>query len=352
MDRFAWPWLLALLVTVPFIVWRPGRARLGGAMYTRQDLLVGIGSSWRTRIRWLPSILRAACLVLCIFSIARPQKVLGHVRTSTEGVAIQLVVDRSSSMNEQMSYAGGMASRLEVVKQVVKEFIAGDDKATGGLTGREGDMIGLIAFAGYADTVCPLVRSHSALVDLLSQVETANIRAEDGTAIGAALALASARLKNAEEELKRSIGDAASDTPPDFTIASKVIVLLTDGVNNRAPNPLDAAQLAAQWGIRIYTIGIGDAPQGQMSLFDLARPGVDSDLLKAVAKATNGQYFSANDADTLRKVYEHIGDLERTRIETEEFTDYRELYPPLLAGALGALSLEVLLRTLVLRRSA
>lgn len=352
MDRFAWPWLLVLLVTVPFIVWRPGRSRRGGAMFTRHDLLLGLGSTWRTRVGWLPSLLRAVCLVLCIIAIARPQKVLGHVRTSTEGVAIQLVVDRSSSMNEQMSYDGGSASRLEVVKQVVREFISGDGKSTGGPGGRDGDMIGLIVFAGYADTVCPLVRSHSALVDLLSQVETANNRAEDGTAIGAAIALAAARLQKAEEELKRSIGKATSDTPPDFKIASKVIVLLTDGVNNRAPDPLDAAQLAAQWGIRIYTIGIGDVPDGPISLFDLGRPGVDSALLKAVAQATDGQYFSANDADTLRKVYEHIGQLERTRIETEEFTDYRELAAPLLAGALGALSLELLLRTLVLRRSA
>lgn len=351
MDRFAWPWLFALLVAVPFLVWRPGRARLGGVMHTRHDLLSGIGRSWRTRLAWTPALLRAVILTLSIVALARPQEVLGNVRTSTEGVAIQLVVDRSSSMNEQMRYAGGTASRLDVVKQVVQEFVEGNETKGGGLKAREGDMLGLIAFAGYADTICPLVRSHEALVEMLGRLETANIRAEDGTAIGAAIALASARLKNAEEELKRSLKDN-SDAQPDFSIASKVIILLTDGVNNRTPDPVDAARLAAQWGIRIYTIGIGDVPQGQTSIFDLARPGVDTDLLKSIAGVTEAQFFSANDAETLRKVYKHIGDLEKTKIETQEFTNYRELYPPLLTAAVGLLTLEVLLRTLVFRRLA
>jgi len=349
MDSFAWPWMFALLVLVPLIVFRPGRSRRGGIMYTRHDVLATLPGTWRTRLGWLPGVLRALCLSLGIAALARPQEVLGHVRTSTEGVAIQLVVDRSSSMNETMSYGGGVATRLDVVKQVVREFIEGDERFGSGM-GRRGDMIGLIAFAGYADTICPLVRTHSALVELLETVETAETRAEDGTAIGSAIQLAAARLKNAEEEINRSLSN--DDAKPEFTIASKVIILLTDGVNNRPVSPIEMAQLAAQWGIRIYTIGIGDEPDRPRSIFDVARTPVDRELLKAVARITNGQYFSANDADTLRQVYERIGELEKTRIETQEFTEYRELYPPLAAAALIALTLEVLARLLVLRRLA
>lgn len=350
MDRFAWPWVFALLVLVPLVLVRPGRARLGGAMHTRHDVLAEIGGSWRTRLMWLPTALRAVCLVLCIVALARPQELLGHVRSSTEGVAIQLVVDRSSSMEAQMSYAGGQSSRLEVVKQVVREFIEGDSSKPG--RGREGDMIGLIAFARYADTVCPLVRSHASLVELLGGVKAApRGSSEDGTGIGAAVALAAARLKNAEAELTRSIG-RESGAAPDFKIASKVIVLLTDGVENQNVSPIEAARLAAEWGIRIYAIGIGDKPREQRSIFDLAAPQVDARLLEEMARMSDGQYFSASDADTLRRVYERIGDLEKTRIETEEFTNYRELYRPLLIAALAAFSFEVMLRTLVLRRLA
>lgn len=350
MDRFAWPWVFALLVLVPLVLWRPGQARLGGAMHTRHDLLADVGRSWRTRLMWVPPALRGVCLVLCIIALARPQELLGNVRSSTEGVAIQLVVDRSSSMEAQMSYAGGQSSRLEVVKSVVREFIEGDpDEAS---SSREGDMIGLIVFARYADTVCPLVRSHGALVELLGEVKTApRGSSEDGTGIGAAVALAAARLKNAEAELQRSI-DRTSTGNPEFKIASKVIVLLTDGVENQNVSPIEASRLAAQWGIRIYAIGIGDKPREQRSIFDLAAPQVDTRLLEEMARMSDGQYFSASDADSLRQVYRRIGELEKTRIETEEFTNYRELYHPLLIGALLALSIEVLLRTLVLRRLA
>ncbi|MCL4221717.1 MAG: VWA domain-containing protein [Phycisphaerales bacterium] len=350
MDRFAWPWVMVLLLLVPLALWRPRRAQHGGAMHTRHDLLAEVGRSWRTRLIWLPPMLRAICLVLCTFALARPQKLLGHVRSSTEGVAIQLLVDRSSSMEAQMSFASGQSSRIEVVKQVVREFIEGDSSEPG--SSREGDMIGLIAFARYADTICPLVRSHRALVDLLGELKTVpRGSAEDGTGIGTAVALAAARLKNAEAELQRSI-NRTSRTEPDFKIASKVIVLLTDGIENQNVSPVEAARLAAQWGIRIYAIGIGDKPREQRSIFDLAAPQVDTRLLEEMTRMTDGQYFSASDADSLRQVYQRIGELEKTRVETEEFTNYRELYRPLLMGALIALSLEVMLRTLVLRRPA
>ncbi len=351
MDQFAWPWVLTLLLLVPLALWHPWRKQRGGILYTQTDLLAGSGRSWRTRLGFVPTLLRAVVLALMIVALARPQAVVGHIRTNTEGVAIEIVVDRSSSMEQPMQFGDEMLTRLEVVKRVARDFILGDENALPPLPGRQGDMIGLIAFAGYPDTICPLVRGHKALANLLEQVETAQFRGEDGTAIGDALMLAAARLKNAEAELKRSMD---KDGPaPDFTIKSKVLILLTDGQDNGETDPIDAARLAASWGVRIYTIGISDGgqPSGAFpSIF--ARQGVDRELLGRIAAITDGQYFPANDAQTLRSVYERIDEMETTRIETREFTDYRELFGPWAAWALIALSLEIVLRTLVLRRTA
>lgn len=351
MDRFAWPLVLLLLLAVPLVLWKPRRRRRGGVMFSQTQLLATASRSWRARLGVVPVLLRGAALSLMIVALARPQEVVGHVNSSTEGVAIEIVVDRSSSMEQPMQFDNQMLSRLEVVKRVAREFVLGDKDARPPLPGREGDLIGLIAFAGYSDTICPLVRGHAALDNLLAQVETAQFRGEDGTAIGDALMLGAARLKDAEEEIKRSL--STDDLSPDFTIKSKVMILLTDGQNNGETDPLSAARLAAKWGVRIYTIGIGDGdrqPGGFPSIF--ARQGVDRDLLQRIASITDGQYFAANDAETLRKVYERIDAMETTRIETKEFTDYRELFGPLAAWALLALATEIVLRTLVLRRTA
>jgi Ca-activated chloride channel family protein len=351
MDRFAWPWVLVLLVAVPLAVWRPWRRPRGGVVHPRAEMLAASAGSWRTRAGFVPGLLRAGALALMVVALARPQAVVGHVNTSTEGVAIEIVVDRSSSMEQPMRYDNQMLTRLEVVKRVAGEFVLGDEEARPPLPGRPGDLIGLIAFAGYADTICPLVRGHEALAGLLAQIDTAQFRGEDGTAIGDALMLAAARLKDAEEEIRRSTDMDA--TAPDFTIKSKVLILLTDGQNHGRTHPDEAARLAAQWGVRIYTIGIGggDAQAGGFpSIF--SRQGVDSALLERISSITDGQYFAADDAETLRKVYERIDAMEKTRIQTEEFTDYRELFGPLAAWALACLSLEVVLRTLVLRRTA
>lgn len=351
MDRLAWPLVLLLLFVVPLVLWRPKRRRRGGVVYSQTQLLAAAGRSWRARLGVLPVLLRGAALTLMIVALARPQAVVGHVNTSTEGVAIEIVVDRSSSMEQPMQFDQQMLTRLEVVKRVAREFVLGNPEARPPLPGRAGDLIGLIAFAGYADTICPLVRGHAALDNLLAQVETAQFRGEDGTAIGDALLLAAARLKDAEEEIKRST--TTDDLPPEFTIKSKVLILLTDGQNNGQTDPLDAARLAAQWGVRIYTIGIGDGDAqrgGFPSIF--ARRGVDRDLLQRISSITDGQYFAANDAETLREVYERIDAMETTRIETQEFTNYHELFGPLAAWALVMLSVEIVLRTLVLRRTA
>lgn len=211
-------------------------------------------------------------------------------------------------------------------------------------------MIGLITFAGFADTLYPLSRSHAALHSTIDSIETARVRAEDGTAIGSGLQLAAARLKNAEAEIARAARLSAG--PPDFTIKSKVIILLTDGAANRGVSPLDAAYLAAEWGIRVYTIGIGDTT-GETQFRSLFSPvEVDRELLERIASITGGRYFSASDGDTLRRVYEQIDQLERSRVETFDFTLRDELFSAFAIGSLVALVLEIVLRASMFRRTA
>ncbi|MBX3322021.1 MAG: VWA domain-containing protein [Phycisphaeraceae bacterium] len=348
-DRWQWPWMLVLLVLVPIVLLASRDRAQSGVMYTQNDLLAAGRRSWRVRFAWLPAFLRAVSIALIVVALARPQQFEGHTRTTIEGVAIQLVIDRSSSMEQPMRWGSQMSTRIEVTRAMAKEFVQGPDSTSERDRGRQGDMIGLVGFAGFADTLCPLVRSHAALITMIDQIETASIRGEDGTAIGSALQLAAARLKNAEAEIARNT--ARSDQAPDFVIKSKVVILLTDGANNRGISPIDAAHLAAEWGIRVYTIGIGDTSSDN-ALRSLFTPmEVDRDLLQRIASITGGRYFSAADAEAMRQVYNQIDELERSKVEIEEFTDYIELYRPLAIAAFAAILLESLLRTLVLRRT-
>jgi len=201
--------------------------------------------------------------------------------------------------------------------------------------------------------VAPLVRDHAALVELIEPLQTAGrVNQEDGTNIGDALALAVARLRRAEREVAAAAGaDPAAD--PDFEIKSKVIILLTDGENNRGQvDPLTAARLAADLGIRIYTVGVGE--QSRIINFGgipVRQPsGVDEGLLGTIAEATGGRFFMASDADALRQIYATIDELETTEIETSELTRYEEEFAPFAVWALALLVLEAALRTLVYRR--
>src|SRR5512136_2219058 len=258
------PWALLLLFVLPLAGYLLLRKKRGAAV--KFPSLVDMRRcpvSWRLRLRPVLIIMRLLCLALLILALARPRKGTVLSEISTEGVAIEAVVDHSGSMRTEMDYDREKLDRLEVVKRVLKDFIEGDKK---GLGGRTGDLIGLVTFARYADTVCPLVLSHGVLTEFLRQTQIVSLRSEDGTAIGDAIALAAARLKKAEEEIRQrnaqlgfgSEGPTAKGNAPGFTIKSKVMVLLTDGRNNLGKySPLEAADLAKKWGIKIYTIGIG-----------------------------------------------------------------------------------------------
>jgi Ca-activated chloride channel family protein len=212
----------------------------------------------------------------------------------------------------------------------------------------------MIAFARYADTICPLTLGHEAWGHFLDTVKLVTRRSEDGTAIGDAVALAAARLKTAEETLAQQAGTKERM----YQIKSKVIILLTDGENNCGDRSVeDAAELAAKWGIRIYAVGItGDTSvQVMKNVFGTFRiPGmgaqVDERGMNLLAERTGGFFRTADDARALKAVYEEIDELERSEIESVRFVDYRELFGPFALSALCVLALEVLLSGTLFRR--
>ncbi len=348
------PWALALLI-VPLALLFIRARRLPAVPLPAQSVAAQLPKSIRQRLLWLPRVLLLLAMAAGTIALARPQLGEGKVLTSTEAVAIELVIDRSGSMALPMPIDGQELSRLDVVRRVVGDFLLGDGKGTsGGLGGRAADIIGLIQFGTYADTLCPLVRDHKALNMLVDAMRPAQSRAEGQTAIGDGLALAAARLHTAEQDLQSRHNELAGD---DFHIKSKVVILLTDGDNNAGTHdPIESAKLAAQWGIKVYTIGIGSdsyqimrTPLGDQRI--PVKADVDEKTLKAIADATGAKYFRAMDGRALREVYTEIDRLEKSSIKTIDYTDYSELFKPVALTALALLGLHTLLSATWLRRS-
>jgi Ca-activated chloride channel family protein len=358
---FYWPWMLWWLLLLPVMAWLTYRSKRSAAV--RFSSLMALRScpiSWRIRFRPVLMAARLICLALLIVALARPRKGTVLSEVSAEGIAIEAVVDRSGSMRTEMAYEGQKLTRLEVVKKVLAAFIKGDDRR---FQGRAGDLIGLVTFARYADTVCPMVHSHDALLEFLKQTRNVDVEGEDGTAIGDAIALAAARLKKAEEEITRrraqlgvSGGDPNASPLSDFQIKNKVIVLLTDGqVNAGEYHPLTAADMAKQWGIKIYTIGIGSdqdfgavqTPFGAMRI--PVRNELDEGLLKAVAEKTGGFYGRADDAEALVQIVKRINDLEKTSVKTQVI-QYAEFFQWWTWPALAVLVMEIVGSCTVFRK--
>jgi len=357
------PWALLLLLILPVMALLTRRKRHTAAVRfpSLTDMKAAL-VSWRLRFRPVLKLLRLVCLILLVIALARPRKGTNISETATEGVAIEVVADRSGSMQAEMDYRGKKLNRLETVKGVLAEFIKGSEK---GLAGRSSDLVGLITFARYADTKCPLVHSHDVLLEFLRQTEIVKMRAEDGTAIGDAVALAAARLKKAEEEIEQRRaqlgfgGSEDSDAADEagFKIKSKVIILLTDGINNAGQySPLEAAQLAKDWGIKIYTIGIGSA-QAYTTIRTMlgsykvpTQDNIDEGLLKAIAENTGGFYGRAGDAKTLRKIVEKIDSLEKTEVKSVQYTQYAEQFGPWALTALVLLACEMLAGCTIFRK--
>jgi Ca-activated chloride channel family protein len=356
------PWALILLLVLPVMAYLMLRRK--GTAAVRFPSLVdmkGCLVSWRIRFRPLLTVARLLCVALLIVALARPRKGTVLSEISTEGVAIEAVVDHSGSMQTEMDYYGDKLNRLEVVKKVLSDFIEGDKKD---LKGRSSDLIGLISFARYADTICPLVHSHNVLIEFLKKTEIVKIRSEDGTAIGDAIALGAARLQKAEEEIQQrkkqlvSSGEKISDADESgFKIKSKVMILLTDGINNAGQyDPLEAAELAKKWSIKIYTIGIGSSQayttiQTPLGTYKMPTgQELDEGLLKAIAEKTGAFYGRADDAKTLLSIVEKIDKLEKTKVESVQYTQFAEHFGPWTLTALLVLAAEILASCTVFRK--
>ena len=353
--EFQSPWSLLLFLVLPVMAYfQMRRKRAAAIRFSTLTELKKCPVSWRIKCRPILLVARYVCVVLLIIAIARPRKGSTLSEKSTEGVVIEVVVDHSGSMSERMDYYGQTTDRLEVAKKVFADFIQGDKK---GLSGREGDFIGLVTFARYADTVCPVVLSHDVLLNFLKDTEIVKIREEDGTAIGDAIALAAARLKKAEEEIQRrklQLLQGAmieqDSTETNFKIKNKVIILLTDGINNAGEmTPIEAAELAKEWGIKIYTIGIGSTMK--RGFFGMAMNAqLDEGILKAVAEKTGGFYGKATDAKTLRNIVEKIDSMEKTKINSVQYTEYEEKFWYWAFSALTVLAFEMLAGCTIFRK--
>lgn len=354
-GRVTWhsPWALTLLVLPIAIAWfRLTRARRGaGVALPLHDGIERLPRSLRQRLLWLAPIIQAATIALAIIALARPQIGEGRVVSSTDAVALQLVVDRSGSMGLPIEIDGRETTRLAAVKSVLKDFLLGNGKD---LPGRPNDLIGLVQFAGFADTAAPLIRDHVALRELVEAIPMAQYQFENGTAVGDGLALAAARLRTAEQDLKSRNRELSGE---DVRIRSKAIILLTDGDNNRGErDPQEAAKLAGEWGIKVYAIGIGSDSYRVIDnpFTGRQRVPVQSDLnenlLRGVAEVSGGKYWIATDGKTLREVYAEIDRLEKSEIRTVDYTDYRELFSVPAACALALAFMHVLASSTLLRR--
>jgi Ca-activated chloride channel homolog len=354
------PWALLLLLLLPLVGWLMLRKKHTAAVtFSTLNSVRDCPVSWRVRLRPLLVVARLVCLALLIIALARPRKGTVLSEISTEGVAIEIVVDHSGSMRTEMDYYGQKLNRLETLKKVLSDFIMGKE----GLAGRHGDLLGLITFARYPDTLCPLVLSHNVLLEFLKNTDIVKLRSEDGTAIGDAVALAAARLQKAEDEIQQrnkklnKAGLASVAEKPDFKIKSKAIILLTDGRNNTGQyTPIQAAELAKKWGIKIYTIGIGSGQafatvQTMMGTFKMpVEQDLDEPLLKAIAETTGGFYGRADDADSLHKIIEKIDKLEKTEVKAVQYTQYAERFGPWTLVAMVVLLGEMLAGCTIFRK--
>lgn len=280
--------------------------------------------SLRERLHIVLPVLRALAYIALVVALARPQEVLKQQDVKAEGIDIFLVMDLSSSMLAQ----DFKPDRLEVSKRVGSEFI---DK-------RAFDRIGLAVFAGEAFTQCPLTTDHRVLKEFLDNLKCGIL--EDGTAIGMGLATAVNRLKDSDSK-------------------SKVVILLTDGVNNAGyVKPLTSAEIAKEFNVRVYTIGVGSTgdaltPVSRRSdgryIFGLARVEIDEALLQQIAGMTSGAYFRATSAESLERIYAQIDQLEKTEIEVTTIKRYSEEFHRYAMMALLFIVLEILLRYTVFR---
>ena len=319
---FAHPWLLLGLLLVPLMVvyyvlhYHKQEAAL---QHSDIDLFCGVRQTLRVRLRWLPYALRTLAVGAIVVALARPQSQLNRQQMTVEGIDIVMAMDISGSMLAE----DFKPNRLEAAKQVAAEFI----------NGRKNDRMSLVVFAGEAFTQVPLTVDHRVLLGQLEKVKSGIVR--DGTALGDGLATAINRIKDSDAK-------------------SKVIILLTDGVNNQGSiDPLSAAEIASQYGIRLYTIGVGSRGKAPFPLRDQfgriryqnIDVEIDEELMQQMAAATDdGHYFRATNKKALQEIFSQIDDMERSRIDVTQYSQTRDEHTPWLWLALIATVLELAFR--------
>lgn len=326
--EFANPKILWLLVVVPLVIaYYVWRAMQGGAsiVISTTDSLRTAPRTVRYYLRHLPIVLRIAALVLIIVASARPQSVEYETKTETEGIDIVLAVDISTSMLAR----DFQPDRLTAAKEVASQFVVN----------RQGDRMGLVVFAGEAFTQTPLTTDQSSLQTLLGRLRSGVV--EDGTAIGNGLATAVNRLRESDSK-------------------SKVIILLTDGVNNRGQiTPLTAADIAKDLKIKVYTIGVGRNGTAPYPVFDERgrevytvdmKVEIDEKMLREIAERTGGEYFRATDKLSLERIYEQIDSMEKSKVEKFDITHVHEEFLLYVLAAIALLVVEFVVKYIILKR--
>ena len=318
-------YLYLLLLIVPAVVWYilKRKKRYATLQVSNSYPFEGLKHSWKDHLEHLPFFLKMVAFVLIVVVLARPQSSNSWQNVSTEGINIVIAVDISSSMlAEDLK-----PNRLEAAKNVASAFISG----------RPNDNIGLVVFSAESFTQCPLTTDHAVLLNLFGSIKSGMI--EDGTAIGLGLANAVNRIKDSQAK-------------------SKVIILLTDGSNNRGDiDPITAAQIAKTFGIRVYTIGIGTngmAPYPFQTANGVQYENIQVDMdeapLRQIARITGGEYYRATNTNKLKGIYKEIDKLEKTKMRVHEYSKKNEEYRDFALAALLLLLMEVLLKNTVLRR--
>lgn len=328
--QIKYPEMLFLLLLIPVFIWYyKAKKQNASVMFSSTAHLGKLHKSALLYFNYIPFFLWVMAFILMILAASRIQKGTDYSTTHTEGVDIVLAVDVSTSMlAEDFIVNNRRHNRLVAVKKVVQEFI---EKRTH-------DRISLIVFAGQAYTQCPLTLDYDILLDFLSKTEIAMI--EDGTGIGLAVSASVNRLKNTKAK-------------------SKVVILLTDGRNNKGKiSPETAAAAAKALGIKIYTIGAGSHGKAPIPVpdrfgnvrYQYMKADIDEDLLKAIAKNTGGQYFRATDTASLSNIYKQIDAMEKTKTEVNVYSNYKELFPYFLMPAIFLLLIEMILTSTVFRK--
>lgn len=318
-------YLYLLLLLIPMIgwyIWKLCKSQASLQVSSSEAFDAPGATSWKVYLRHVPFALRMAAIAVLIIILARPQSTNSWQNTSTEGIDIVMAMDISSSMLAQ----DFKPNRLEASKDVAASFI----------NGRPNDNIGLVVFAAESFTQCPLTTDHTVLLNLFKDIQPGII--QDGTAIGLGLANAVSRIKDSQAK-------------------SKVIILLTDGVNNAGEiAPVTAAEIAKTFGIRVYAIGVGTqgtAPYPFQTAFGVQYQDIpveiDEPTLKQIAATTGGQYFRATDNTSLKEIYSEIDKMEKTKISVQQYSKKQEEYKNWALLLFALLLVEILLRNTLLR---